>query len=533
MNQDQQQPTIAESRHQGEGVWLQVLELNGQRRFAEALEMMNPFFADGNPGPTGWKLRGQSLYGLGRFAEAAQVFAIALARAETDCENYEHLATALLALNCFDQALLTVDRGLQQDANHKGLLRLRFVLLWRVGKTDEALSLAGRHVQKFPMDGPMWHERGVYFLEQGADGEALADLDTACSLMPDNPRWLNNRATALWRLGRFADALTTINRSVALDPNNAGAQHHRALLLLFLGYFSSGFAAYEWRWRDPAHPTRQPPWASPLWRGDNVQDATLLVYPEQGYGDAIHFIRFLPKVKPHVARVILFCSGPLVPLLRHAPGVDLLWEGGSPSPQWHVHAPLMSLPGLLKLDREELFGGMGYLPEFAWEKLAKNRPLSASLRVGLVWRGRPTHRNDHNRSLTLAWFEPLLDLIPLTWVSLQEGGGKEVSENPYWLGRIDCPDFADFAVTARVVQTLDLVITVDTAVAHLAGAMGCPVWVLLPFVPDWRWGPEGENTLWYSSMRLFRQQRLCDWEEVRNRLSSELQAWALTTQSCL
>ncbi|MBF0629995.1 MAG: glycosyltransferase family protein [Magnetococcales bacterium] len=507
----------------GDRIWHQVLALNAAGRFAEAMTLMDPMFAPGvDPGLTAWKLRGQSMHGLGRLAEAARIFALVLQRTPNDGDSHAHLATALLGLNRLDQALLTVNRGLQQTPGNKELLRLQMVLLWRMGRKDEALALANHRVRDFSQEGPMWHERGIFLLEQGADKEALADFEMACSLMPNDARVHNNRATALWRLGQYRASLAAVERAVALDPNHASAQHHRALLLLFLGDYASGFPAYEWRWRDPAHLARQPSLTSSPWRGELMRDATLLIYPEQGFGDTIQFIRFLPKVAQRVGKIIFSCSGPLAPLLRQAPGIDLLWDGEPPSPVFQVHAPLMSLPALLQQTRDQIPGVSGYLPEFSWVKPSRNRSSPLPLRIGLVWRGRATHRNDHNRSLDLAWFDPLLDLDFLTWVSLQEGAEKVLMEHPHWRDRMACPNLADFAVTARIIQTLDLVIAVDTAVAHLAGALGCPVWVLLPFVPDWRWGPEGESTVWYRSMRLFRQPAPGDWEPVRKRLVQAL-----------
>ncbi|MEO5329678.1 MAG: tetratricopeptide repeat-containing glycosyltransferase family protein [Magnetococcus sp. THC-1_WYH] len=506
-----------------EVMWIEVLALNAQGRFAEALEKMAPAFVQGDPGAVPWKLRGQALYGLGRWAEAVGAFAKVLQWLPEDCESYEHLAKTLLAMERHDQALLTVDRGLMLDHGNQALLSLRFVLLWRVGNRDAALRLAHQHLQDHPGDGSMWQERGTMLLEQGADQEALFDLDRACRLLPNHSRARGNRATALWRLGRYREALDDLNRAVALDPTNASAQHHRALLWLFLGDFALGFPAYEWRWSDPAHLAQRPALSIPFWQGEVMMGATLLVFPEQGYGDTIQFIRFLPLARRRVAKVIVWCSGPLAPLLRHAPGVDLLCDGEHTVPPCDVCVSVMSLPGLLKPAWEEgVLGAWGYLPEFAWAN--RFRTAAADFRVGLVWRGRPTHRNDHNRSLRLTWFEPFLDREWIAWTCLQGDGGGEVAGDVRWLERMACPDLTDFAATARVVQTLDLVITVDTAVAHLAGALGCPVWVLLPFVPDWRWGAAGETTVWYQSMRLFRQPALGDWESVRKQVLMALDA---------
>ncbi|MBF0109692.1 MAG: glycosyltransferase family protein [Magnetococcales bacterium] len=501
-----------------DSIWHRILALNGAGRYAEALAFLEPMFSRGDPGLMAVKLRGQSLHGLQRWAEAAGMFALVVQRTPGDGAAYEHLATALLPLNRLDQALMTVERGLRWDVDHRGLLRLRLVLLWRLGRRDEAMVLADRHLDRFPDDGAVCLERGIFFLELGNDGAALSDFEAACTWLPNDSRCHNNRAVALWRLGRYPAGLEAVERAVALDPNNARAQHHRALLLLFLGYFTIGFPAYEWRLRDPDHGAALPSLSSSLWTGEDMQESVLLVYPEQGYGDTIHFIRFLPLAARRVGGIVFLCTGPLVPLLRTAPGVGLLWQGEEPRPEFHVHVSLMSLPAVLRLSMDSFSDGRGYLPEFSWIDPGRRR--GGRLRVGLVWRGRPTHRNDHNRSLDLAWFEPVLNLEFFDWVSLQEGEGRREIERMGW--NMETPELSDFAATARIIQTLDLVVTVDTAVAHLAGAMGCPVWVLLPLVPDWRWGPEGRTTFWYQSMRLFRQTRLGDWGEVRERLVREL-----------
>ncbi|MBF0421695.1 MAG: glycosyltransferase family protein [Magnetococcales bacterium] len=502
--------------------WFEILALNQKGQFAEALARIESGFGQGDPGLLGWKLRGQALYGLGRYLEAVQAFAVVVTRDPADVEAYDHLATALLGIGKLEQAALTVARGLQVEAGHPGLLRLQFILRWRLGQRDEALAWAEQHLRCFPEDGAVWHERGVYHLEVGADAEALADLERACLLMPDHSVAMGNRGTALWRLGRYSEAFAALQRAVELDRNNASAQHHRSLLLLFLGHWIEGFSAYEWRWRDPAHLAQQPSWAVPLWTGESLPEATLLIYPEQGYGDAIQFIRFVPLIRQRVSKVCFFCSGPLVPLLRLAPGVDCLWEGELPRPHFDCCVPLMSLPGLLHQTRDEVPGAGGYLPALAWKPPLRSvfRP-----RVGVAWRGRPTHRNDHNRSVGLSWFEPLLLQESIDWVSLQEGGERDMIGDDRFDHRIEMPCLTDFAVTARVMQTLDLVISVDTAVAHLAGAIGCPVWLLLPFVPDWRWGAEGQTTPWYSTMILFRQQKPGDWRDVQEQVLRALERW--------
>ncbi|MBF0434305.1 MAG: glycosyltransferase family protein [Magnetococcales bacterium] len=503
--------------------WSEIVALNGQGYYAAALARMDPIFAVGDPGLAGWKLRGQALYGLGRFVEALEAFARVVGLDPHGTEGYEHLATAFLALQQLDRALLTVGRGLEIDPENKGLLRLKFILGWRIGNKDDALTLAAQHLRRFPDDGPMWHERGICYLEAGADAWALADFEVACSLMPEHSIAFGNRGTAFWRLGRYAESLESFNQAIRLDTNNASAQHHRALLLLFLGDWVAGFSAYEWRWRDPAHLACKPSWAHSPWQGEVLPHATLMVYPEQGYGDTIQFIRFLPMARHRVARVVFYCTGPLVPLLRYAPGMDCLWEGALPGPPFDVSVPLMSLPGLLHHSGDDTRETSSYLPALAWKRPAHD-PRHPSYRIGFVWRGRPTHKNDHNRSLTLSWFLPFLDWPRVSWVSLQEGGAGAIQEHDLFKDRIEVPELTDFAATARVMATLDLVISVDTAVAHLAGALGCPVWLLLPFVPDWRWGKDGDGTVWYPSMTLFRQEKPGDWLGVGHQVSRALKA---------
>jgi hypothetical protein len=318
--------------------------------------------------------------------------------------------------------------------------------------------------------------------------------------------------------------------ALRLDPQSASTHWNRALALLQGGDYARGWPEYEWRWRRPGARPRLST-DRPAWDGRPLEGRTILLWCEQGLGDAIQFARYAPRVQRQGGRVLLQCPGILRALFRTLPGVEAVLAEGEALPAFDVHAPLLSLPALLGTTLATVPAEVPYLsadPALvgAWRKKLAAVP---GLRVGVAWQGNPHHKWDRHRSVHLAAFAPLARVGGVRLVSLQKGPGAE--QLAALRGRLPVVDFGDdlgasgpYPDTAALMRGLDLVVTVDTATAHLAGALGVPVWVPLSTIVDWRWLLGREDSPWYPTMRLFRQAQLGDWGPVFARLAEELRA---------
>ncbi|MCU0893302.1 MAG: tetratricopeptide repeat protein [Rhodospirillales bacterium] len=329
--------------------------------------------------------------------------------------------------------------------------------------------------------------------------------------------------------GEYEAALGIYDRALALAPQHATTRANRATLLLLLGRMEEGWREYEWRWLAPGFATRPRDFDRPAWDGSELGGRTILIHAEQGLGSAIQFVRYAPVVAARGGRVILECQPPLARLFASlVGGVEAIVRKGEPLPAFEVQAPLMSLPRLFATTLTTIPNAVPYLAaeeglRALWRQRLAQLPAP---RVGLVWAGNPNHANDRNRSLPARLLAPLLACPGLSFVDLQVGAAAaERAELPE--GALAAPgEVADFADTAAIVAELDMVISVDTAVAHLAGALAKPVWLLLPFVGEWRWLRERTDTPWYPTMRLFRQRSPGDWEGVVEAVREALEARA-------
>jgi hypothetical protein len=318
-------------------------------------------------------------------------------------------------------------------------------------------------------------------------------------------------------------------KSMALKPADCYATP-RALAWLLMGRSEQGWPGYEWRWRCKEF-APLPPLHPPRWDGSPLAGRTILIQTEQGVGDTLQFIRYVPLVQESGGRVILVCQPALVPLLRRSPRIERLVAHGESLPEYDVHVPLLSLPGLFGTTLDTVPAAVPYLDaEPALMEAWRHRLGSyAGFRVGIVWQGNPQFRFDRLRSIPLAQFSPLAQVPGVHLVSLQNGAGRDqLSALPGSFPVTDLGHQLDdatgaFLDTAAVMKNLDLVISSDTAAAHLAGALGVPVWVPLHDVPDWRWLLDREDSPWYLTMRLFRQSRPGQWEEVFERIAAALQ----------
>jgi tetratricopeptide (TPR) repeat protein len=425
------------------------------------------------------------------------------------------------------------------------------LVLGKTGRQTEAIPWLERAAQLDPAAPEVWSEIGrasntlgdyaraadcfrrfIELRPENADGyfclanaqQRLGQHEDAVALYRksvelnagDSPAW-NNLGKALTELNRLPAALTAFGRALALEPGSALARRNRALALLKSGRWEEGWRDYEWRRSNLI----SRPYPQPKWNGEAIPQKTLLIYAEQGLGDSIQFVRFVPPARARVARVILECQPPLKRLFEHGGFADSVIAVGENPPPFDTQVALGSLPGISRATPENT-SGRAYLPVPAGAGFSP--PPGARRHVGLVWAGNATYERDAERSLPFEQIKPILQVADVTFFSFQ----AVVPARDEDCFRT-CPQVVDLAKhlhdfydTAALAAQMDLIISVDTAVAHLAGAMGKPVWLLLPFAPDWRWLLERADTPWYQTTRLFRQRQSGDWRTTVLQVADEL-----------
>jgi tetratricopeptide (TPR) repeat protein len=357
--------------------------------------------------------------------------------------------------------------------------------------------------------------------------EAVAAYRRAIELNPNFADAWANLGTTLHHAGDFEEARGALRRAIALAPGHANAHSGLGILLLMYGDLAEGWDEYEWRLRSSER--KGPRFPEKPWQGESLAGKHIYVQAEQGFGDSLHFARYMPLLAAHAGKVTLRVHQQIVTLLRESlPGIAVLGDRGDPAP-YECDAVLLSLPRLLKTRLETIPAGVPYLRPPAQTAQHWNARLGKmdGLKVGIAWAGNPEHVNDTRRSLDLSILEPLFAVRGTTFVNLQVGPrAAELKKLKKVQPAIEdiSSELTDFADTAGAIAALDLVITVDTSVAHLAGALGKPAWVLLPWVTDWRWMLEREDSPWYPTMRLFRQKRDTNWTKIIARVEKELRA---------
>lgn len=457
-------------------------------RHGEALDECHALVATAPGDPAAAGLLARTLGDAGRADEAAAAYESALDLSPGDASLWCDFGELLRSAGRLDEAERVLRRALQIDALHPGALNNLGLLLYEADRLDEA--------------------------------EAL--LERAAALADPPPQALANLANVRVARNRVDEALELSARALASGLDTPEVHFSRAMALLVAGRAAEGFAEYEHRFgtRLYAGMTRSGP-GNP-WRGEAIEGRHILLWPEQGLGDTLHFVRHASDLVRRGARVTVEAQAPLVRLLEGSLPAKVVPQG-TPT-EADFHCPLLSLPHLLGLDAPAWDGPYLRAPEdcvAARAVAALPRP-----RVGLAWAGNPSHLNDSNRSLPFAALAPLLAVPGVSFCALQFGAAAaEAAARPASASWTDlAPLIGDFADTAAALQQLDLLITVDTSVAHLAGALGRPAWVLLPFCPDWRWQLDGERTGWYPSLRLLRQRSARDWSPVVQDAAARLSA---------
>jgi tetratricopeptide (TPR) repeat protein len=494
--------------------------------------------------------------------------------------SYRRQAIALALEGRFTDSELCARTALRLQPDDVDMLNALGISLWRQGRSAEAEEVYLRARRIKPDDYRILTNLGLTLAHQGRDrdaeecyraalaiqpdtfdalmnlgnvlcgqarfDEAMAWLQAALALRPDSADALQNVALHLTRAGRWHEAIAYYTRAVRLRPDSPELHRDFAYALLACGDFERGWAEHEWRLN--CQPHRGCLINRTFWNGDDFRDRTILLHFEQGFGDTLQFIRFAPLVKRRGGRVVLLCQAPLLGLLARCEGVDLAWDGSGLEPECHIQAPLLSLPAISSTTLETLPAQVPYLTLDAllverWRSLlaralgddlaggspgpaeaARARPGRPFL-VGVAWQGSPEHDADRWRSFPLAELAPMAELPDVRLISLQVGHGVEqvrtvsgrfpVIELPGGRGR-------DFSETAAIICLLDLVISPDSAVAHLAGGLGARTWLALGYSAEWRWMAGRQDSPWYPTMRLFRQTEPGGWAEVFRRMADAL-----------
>ena len=459
---------------------------------------------------------------------AAERLGLATRRCPDNAGFHYNLGVARQMLGRLDEAAASYREALRLQPNHADAHHNLGFALARQNSPHEAETHYRAAVRLKSDHAEAHHNLALLLRQEGRLSEAVAHLREAVRVRPDHIQALHNLGLALVGLGQVEDGLACYERVLALRPDEAETRFCRSMVWLLKEDFSRGWAEYEWRWRSKlAPPLRH---NQPAWDGSALEGRTVLLHAEQGLGDTLQFVRYAPLVKERGGTVVVECQAALVPLLRDCPGVDQVVAAGKALPPIDVQAPLLSLPRILATMRDTIPAAVPYV--FADSALVERwcQELGGlrAVKVGIAWQGSPTHLWDRQRSIPLQKFAALAQVPGVRLISLQHGHGREQAQAVAdRFAVLDCcgqedTTGLDFAETAAVVKNLDLVVTCDTSLAHLAGALGAPVWLALSHGADWRWLLNRTDSPWYPTMRLFRQSRPGDWDGVLLRMAREL-----------
>ena len=465
---------------------------------------------------------------MGRFEEALKFFTEASAVQPNNFAVHFNRGKALKELKRYPEALAAYDKALSLKPDFAEAYNNRGTVLKDLRRYDEALSSFNKAIALKPGYTNAYNNQGATLVILQRHDEALASYDKALSLNPAYAEAYNNRGTALEHLRRYDEALASYDKAIDLKPDFAEARYHKGLLNLLLGNFEAGWRLHEWRWKTAQLEDFAKNFKQPLWLGDKpISGKTVLLHSEQGLGDTIQFARYVPLVEALCATVILGVPADLVALFRTLEGNPTLIAEGDTLPEFDLHCPLMSLPLAFGTTIDSIPAQIPYLAADPQQRLAWHDRLGPKLRprIGLVWSGNPNNINDRYRSISLRTLAPLLN-EDYAFHSLQKelraGDRVALAEFPQLHSHSEA--LHDFTDTAALVAELDVVITIDTSVAHLAGALGKPVWILLPYAADYRWLTERSDSPWYPTARLFRQGSIGDWSSVIENVISVLRS---------
>jgi len=518
-------PDLAEAHSNLGNILLEMGQLDeAVNCYREAIRL-KPHFADGHSN------LGNALRQQGKLEAAATSLREALRLKPDFADAHNHMASVLRDEGKLEEAVTRYKIALRLKPNFVAAHSNLANALREQGKLNEAKASLELALHLQPDFADAHSNLGNVHRDQGNLNQAVACSRRALLLKPENPEFHSKLGIGLKHLHRLDEALTCFQQALRVNSDYVPAHVGRAHALLLAGDYAQGWPEYEWRWKTKTLKnwrvqteaiSPQPPWD-----GGPLTGRTILLKTEQGLGDTLQFIRYAPLIQQRGARVVVWSYTPLLSLLRTCPGIHYVLACDEPPPAFDVQTSLLSLPGLLGTTLATVPADVPYLSADPVLVAHWRRELSTipGFKIGIVWQGRPGHEEDRFRSVPLTAFAPLARLEGVHLFSLQVGPGSE--QIAALAGRFPVTDLgsrfdpASFADAAAVVKNLDLVVTVDTALAHLAGALGSPVWLALPFSPDWRWLLGREDSPWYPSMRLFRQPQPGQWPAVFERIAEE------------
>ena len=436
------------------------------------------------------------------------------------------LGRALAVVKKFDEAIVAARRAVELAPNNPEMRNHLGLVLKEAGELRLAEGEFLRSIQ-LNAKNPHYHRNLAAVRDALDDVEgSIAAAEECRRLGGEDAQLLGNLAALHRRRRDHATALAMADRALALQPNHPESHGSRAMALLAMGDYAQGFVEYEWRWRCDNFTTRSRDFGRPMWDGSDPRGRRVFVHTEQGYGDTLQFVRYVPMLAARGAEVILECHPSLRTLLRRVQGVSKVVPSGMNPPDFDLHTPLLSMPKWFNTTLEDLPNHVPYVtpdpPRVETWRDHIGASATNAMNVGLVWSGNV--QPDPNRTCPLVNFVPLAQAPGVTFFSLQVGdASREIESVAGQMSITDLSkDLTDFHDTAAAMQCMDLIVTIDTAAAHLAGALGRPVWTLLPWAADWRWLSDRNDSPWYPTMRLFRQVVKGDWstpiEQVRARL---------------
>jgi tetratricopeptide (TPR) repeat protein len=473
----------------------------------------------------GYSSLGLALRALGDMNEAVKAFRRALVFDPLHPDARNNLGVTLSDQGLLAEAAATYRQSLRVRPNSADTHNNLGVVLAQMGRKAQAIESYRKALELRANYAEAHNNLGNALRHEGKVEDAEACLREALRLRPEYGEAYNNLAIILVKQERVDEAIANYHQALRLKPDYPDAHKNLALALLSKGDFAAGWKEYEYRWQTKDFPPR--PFEQARWDGGPLDGKTILLYAEQGMGDIIQFIRYAPMVSDRGGKVVVECQKPLMGLFSRVQGIDRLVAQKEALPAFDVQAPIMSLPYLFGTELDTIPAAVPYLSTDGERMRRWGEELKGltGYKIGIAWQGSRSFQDDKFRSIPLKLFEPLAKLPGVRLISLQKGyGSEQLREVRGWkihdLGnRLD-----DFLDTAAVMKHLDLVIAVDTAVAHLAGALGVPVWTALPMASDWRWLAQRTDTPWYPTMTLFRQAKRGDWAEVLERMARELES---------
>jgi tetratricopeptide (TPR) repeat protein len=474
---------------------------------------------------------GNALRKLDRLEEAELSLRRALDLEPSLTVALHNLGCVLYSQNRYQESVTVLRQAIGVDPNLADVYNDLGISLHRLGQLPESIAVYRRGLELNPQWPEALSNLGAALTDLGQLDEAVSRLEQAVALKPELVSAHLSLGNALKDQGRLEQAIACYDRVLDMPATRdlAAAHWNRALAMLLQGDLARGWREYEWRWQWKEFKTKARDFPQARWQGEDLAGRTILITSEQGLGDMIQFVRYVPMVAQRGGRVLLECERGLMRLVRGVAGVERLVRVGEAPADFDLHCPLMSLPLAFSTTLETIPNQSPYLRADV-QLVEKWRQRMAGddsrMKVGLVWAGNPAHRHDHLRSLpSLELLKPLASAKGMKFYSLQKGvAAEEVRKSSFGLELVDwSKDLSDFAETAALIANLDLVIAPDTAIAHLAGAMGKRVWTMLPFSSEWRWLLQREDSPWYPTMRLFRQDRPRGWSGVVDRLSHALE----------